>query len=127
MKILNTRMIKPLAAALLMFVPSVFGAARPNIIHINADDHRPDGLRALGNTVITTPNLDTLVERGFTFAHCYTMGSMIGAVCQPSRTMLLTGKSWLRIPKPTAGDPAASLPRVLAAAGYETFHVGKGG
>jgi arylsulfatase A-like enzyme len=55
------------------------------------------------------------------------MGSMVGAVCQPSRTMMLSGKSWLRIPKPNGGDPEASLPRILAAAGYETFHVGKGG
>ena len=26
------------------------------------------------------------------------MGSTMGAVCLPSRTMMLTGKSWLRIP-----------------------------
>lgn len=97
-----------------------------NILHINADDHRPDGLHALGNALLQTPNLDTLVERGLTFTHCYTMGSMIGGVCKPSRTMLLTGKSWLRIPQPTGGDPAASLPKVLGAAGYQTFHVGKG-
>jgi arylsulfatase A-like enzyme len=41
--------------------------------------------------------------------------------------MLLTGKSWRRIPKPTEGDPDATLPRILKAAGYQTFHVGKGG
>src|SRR5206468_2435746 len=74
-----------------------------------------------------TPNLDAIVERGFSFSHCYTQGSMVGAVCQPSRTMLLTGKSWLRIPKPNAGDPEVTLPRVMSRAGYETFHVGKGG
>ena len=102
-------------------------AAKPNILHIHADDHRPDGLRALGNDLLQTPNLDTLVAHGMTFRHCYTMGSMIGAVCQPSRTMLLTGKSWLRIPATGAGDPARTLPKLLSAAGYETFHVGKGG
>lgn len=110
-------------------VASSAGAADrpPNILHIHADDHRPDGLRALGNPILTTPNLDAIVENGFSFSHCYTQGSMVGAVCMPSRTMLLTGKSWLRIPKPNAGDPDASLPRVLSRAGYETFHVGKGG
>jgi len=46
---------------------------KPNILHIHADDHRPDGLRALGNPLLQTPNLDTLVERGMTFTHCYTM------------------------------------------------------
>lgn len=101
----------------------------PNILHLHADDHRADGLHALGTAVLHTPNLDTLVARGMTFTRCYTMGSMVGAVCLPSRTMLLTGKSWLRIPNgrdPNA-DASQSLPKVLSAAGYETFHVGKGG
>src|SRR4051794_28806176 len=70
-------------------------ARRPNILHINADDHRADGLHALGNELLQTPNLDALAARGLVFSHCYTQGSMVGAVCQPSRTMLLTGKSWL--------------------------------
>ena len=105
---------------------------KPNILHIHADDHRPDGLRALGNPTLQTPHLDTLVERGMAFTRCYTMGSMIGAVCTPSRTMMLTGRSWQRIPRapdarPNAGDPATFLPRVIAAAGYQTWHMGKSG
>lgn len=52
-----------------------------NILHIHADDHRPDCLHALGTPLLQTPNLDSLVDRGMTFTHCYTMGSMIGAVC----------------------------------------------
>ena len=104
-------------------------ARRLNILHLHADDHRADGLHALGNRVLQTPHLDTLVARGTTFTRCYTMGSMVGAVCRPSRTMMLTGKSWRRIPN--AGDKNAdasrSLPKVLSGAGYETFHVGKGG
>jgi arylsulfatase A-like enzyme len=102
---------------------------KPNILHIHADDLRADGLAALGNPVLKTPNLDALVAQGFTFTHCYTMGSMVGAVCQPSRTMMLTGRSWLRIPnaRMNQGDPAASLPTVMSRAGYETWHCGKGG
>jgi arylsulfatase A-like enzyme len=121
----------PRLAALLftLFALSFTGVAAPNILHIHADDHRPDGLRALGNPLLVTPNLDTLVERGFTFTHCYTQGSMIGAVCQPSRTMMLTGKSWLRIPKgrDATGDASNSLPKVMSRAGYETWHCGKPG
>ena len=105
--------------------------ARPNILHIHADDHRADGLHALGNPTLHTPNLDRLVEQGMTFTRCYTMGSMVGAVCLPSRTMLHTGRSWLRIPRGQAAsqpwDVSMSLPRILSAAGYRTFHVGKGG
>lgn len=104
----------------------------PNILHIHADDHRADGLHALGVAALQTPNLDSLVERGTTFTHCYTMGSMIGAVCTPSRTMMLTGRSWQRIPgapgaTPNASDPATFLPRVMASAGYQTWHMGKAG
>ena len=104
-------------------------ASKPNILHIHADDHRSDALGAFGHPVVKTPNLDTLVARGFTFTHCYTMGSMVGAVCQPSRTMMLTGKSWLRIPnaRNKEGDPEKSLPKVMSRAGYETWHCGKGG
>lgn len=111
-------------------------ARKPNILHVHADDFRPDAIHALGNPVLKTPNLDTLVERGMTFTHCYTQGSMLGAVCLPSRTMLLTGRSWLRIEEQprgkaakqkTATDSSAYLPKVISAAGYETWHVGKGG
>lgn len=106
---------------------------KPNILHIHTDDHRADGLGALDTPWLQTPRLDELVRRGMVFTHCYTQGSMIGAVCLPSRTMLLTGRSLFRIPgggraaAERPGDPATALPRVLSAAGYETFHAGKGG
>jgi len=105
---------------------------KPNILHIHADDHRPDGLHALGNALLQTPNLDALVASGMTFTRCYTMGSMVGAVCTPSRTMMLTGRSWQRIPgapgaAPNAADPTTFLPQVMAAAGYQTWHMGKYG
>ena len=124
--------------ALLALTPlvSLHVAGQPppklNILHIHADDHRADGLHALGNPLLQTPNLDSLVERGTTFTHCYTMGSMTGAVCTPSRTMMLTGRSWQRIPGAPAAanhsaDPATFLPRAMAAAGYQTWHMGKYG
>lgn len=123
-----------IALLFVLFVPppAAVHAARPNILHIHADDHRPDGLRALGTPALRTPNLDSLVERGMTFTRCYTMGSMVGAVCTPSRTMMLTGRSWQRIPgapgaTANAADPATFLPRVVAAAGYRTWHMGKSG
>jgi len=121
-------------SASLLLTPAIAltasGGTKLNILHINADDHRPDGLKALGNPLLVTPNLDSLVASGMAFTRCYTMGSMVGAVCTPSRTMMLTGRSWLRIPGapgalPNAADPATFLPRVIEAAGYETWHMGK--
>ena len=102
--------------------------ARPNILHIHADDHRADGLHALGNVTLRTPNLDSLVARGLVFTRCYTQGSMVGAVCLPSRTMLLTGRALFHIPdRRAANDGGTSLPSVLRAAGYQAWHMGKGG
>ncbi len=132
MKEIATSLAVLLAGAFCAFGGTAQGTGRTHILHIHTDDHRPDGLRALGNPLLQTPNLDTLVGRGMTFTHCYTMGSMIGAVCTPSRTMMLTGRSWQRIPgapaaAPNASDPATFLPRVIAAAGYQTWHMGKKG
>lgn len=105
---------------------------RLNILYIHTDDQRADALHGLGTQELITPNLDALVQSGMTFRSCYTMGSMVGAVCTPSRTMLLTGRSWHRIPgakaaRANASDPATFLPSILAAAGYETWHMGKPG
>ncbi len=119
--------------SLLFLAPlATLHAGKPNILHIQSDDHRPDGALALGTPMLQTPNLDSLVERGMTFTHCYTMGSMIGAVCTPSRTMMLTGRSWHRIPGTPAAtsnakEPTTFMPRVLESAGYETWHLGKYG
>jgi len=119
------------------------GNTRPNILFFLTDDQRADTVAALGNRHIETPALDRLVERGMTFPRAYVMGANEGAVCMPSRCMIQTGRSLFRLPTAPAtmrkGLPAfleavknqsegrdwALLPRVLKAAGYETFHVGK--
>ncbi|MBN1422777.1 MAG: sulfatase-like hydrolase/transferase [Planctomycetes bacterium] len=103
---------------------------RPNILFLFTDDQRFDTIRALGNPHIRTPNLDRLVERGFVFRNPFCMGSMVGAVCLPSRTMVMTGRSLFRIPngrsaKAPAGVPI--LPVALKTAGYTTFRTGKRG
>jgi hypothetical protein len=104
---------------------------RPNILFILADDQRWDTIGALGNPEIQTPHLDRLVERGFHFNNAYCMGSMVSAVCMPSRTMLITGRSLWRIPENpranTAPPGVPLLPVQLNEAGYATFHCGKEG
>jgi arylsulfatase A-like enzyme len=102
---------------------------RPNILFVFSDDQRWDTIAALGNAEINTPNLDRLVERGFHFTNAYCMGSMIGAVCLPSRTMLITGRSLWHIPEDPRSTERPSgiplLPLALRDAGYLTFHCGK--
>jgi arylsulfatase A-like enzyme len=107
-------------------------ADRPrNVLLILADDQRWDTIGALGNPEVRTPNLDRLVGRGFRFNNAYCMGSMIGAVCLPSRTMLITGRSLWRIPanpRAAVAPPGVPiLPALLNDAGYATFHSGKAG
>ena len=102
---------------------------QPNILFVYSDDQRWDTIAALGNPDIKTPHLDRLVERGFHFTNAYCMGSMVGAVCLPSRTMLITGRSLWHIPeKPRSvkTPPGVTvLPTALRDAGYVTFHCGK--
>ncbi len=107
---------------------------RPNILLINLDDHKADTLGFLGNKDVKTPNLDKLFARGTVFNRAYTMGAMIGAVCLPSRTMMLTGRSLFRlagagnkVPGTRPIDRECVLPTPVKAAGYETFHMGKSG
>ena len=102
----------------------------PNILFVFTDDQRWDTIHALGNPEIQTPNLDRLVDRGFRFNNAYCMGSMVGAVCLPSRTMLATGLSLWHIPNGRAKDAPPDvpiLPELLKRAGYLTFHHGKAG
>ncbi|MEI9893155.1 MAG: sulfatase-like hydrolase/transferase [Chthoniobacter sp.] len=101
---------------------------KPNVVILLADDLRPDGLHALGNPTVQTPHLDSLVSRGFIFRHAYTMGSMVGAVCLPSRTMLLTGQSMFHAANEASSGPdALTFPRAMREAGYAAIHSGKFG
>jgi arylsulfatase A-like enzyme len=100
----------------------------PSVLLINTDDQRWDTIAALGNREIHTPNLDRLVTRGAVFQNHYCQGSMIGAVCLPSRTMLMTGRSVFRIPdRSQKSDGYPLLAKAFEKAGYTTFHVGKRG
>lgn len=61
---------------------------RKNILFLLDDQHRGDCLSWLGHPVVKTPNLDKLAARGVTFTNAYTPS----AICQPSRTSMVTGK-----------------------------------
>ena len=111
---------------------------RPNFLFILADDLAPFSLAAYGNAVCRTPHLDRLAAEGMTVDGAHIMGSWSGAVCMPSRTMLMTGRGLWHIPgqgNPHAKDPALvppdlaaqSLPAVFNRAGYDTFRTCKEG
>jgi len=101
----------------------VSSVERPNILFLFADDQRADTLGAWGNPHIQTPNLDRLIESGFSFRTNYNLGGNSGAVCVPSRAMVNSGKAYFRI-KNDLSDTRI-LPELLKENGYVTFATGK--
>lgn len=97
--------------------------AAPNILFLFSDDQRADTLSALGNPVIKTPALDQLAGSGTAFHRAYCMGSNNGAVCVPSRAMLMSGRSLFRVQEQLKGQK--TWPEQFAEAGYTTFLTGK--
>ncbi len=99
-------------------------AKKRNVLFLFADDMRADTIAAHGNPHIKTPNIDGLVRRGFSFRGNYIFGGNSGAVCVPSRAMLMSGKTWFHVDAPTLKG-ARLLPEHLGENGYVTFGTGK--
>ena len=114
--------------------PSIAGAPaaaprprRPNIVFFFTDDQRSDTIRELGNPEIITPNLDALARDGTAFTNAYIMGGTCGAVCMPSRAMLMSGRTLFHIQRCGEHIPRdhVTLPEHLRSLGYTTFGTGK--
>jgi arylsulfatase A-like enzyme len=102
---------------------------KPNILFLFADDQRANTINSLGNKEIITPNIDRLVEEGVSFPNSYIMGGSSGAVCAPSRAMMMTGRDLYSIEKQgwqaNISEKYKTLPETLKEAGYQTFGTGK--
>lgn len=101
--------------------------SKPNIIILFTDDQRFNTINALGNKEVITPNLDRLVANGTTFTHAHIMGGTCGAVCMPSRAMLMTGKTLFNLKEDGGVIPTDDIlmPEHLRRNGYNTFGTGK--
>ena len=123
-------------ALLVALAATVQAAAQPNVLFLFADDMRADSVAALGNPIVKTPTLDALAQRGFALRNAYCLGGNSGAVCTPSRNMLLSGNAYFRWKDFTPPQGAKGMlapgdgpnwPLSMQAAGYETYHEGKRG
>jgi len=64
-------------------------AKRLNVLLITADDLNCDSVGCFGSKVAdVTPNIDKLAREGIKFTHAH----VTAAVCQPSRSVLMTGR-----------------------------------
>ena len=98
--------------------------SQPNILFMIADDHRHSAIGALGMEAVSTPTFDQMIADGACFTQAHIMGSTSGAVCMPSRGMLMTGRNLFATPDPLP-DHAPLLPELLQQSGYTTFSTGK--
>ena len=98
---------------------------RPNILLFVADQMRCDSLSHMGNPASKTPNLDSLLDDGVSFANAYCQNP----VCVPSRCSFLTG----RYPHTTGHrtmhflqEPQEpNILRTMKEQGYEVIWIGR--
>ncbi len=119
---------------------------RPNILFILADDQSPYDLKIYDkNSPLDTPVLDKLAEEGMVFDGAHHMGSYSGAVCNPSRHMIMSGRTvWhlpggtvRKLPKNATAEekekmcptdlPEFTMASVFNKAGYDTMRTCKKG
>ena len=100
---------------------------KPNVLFIITDDQRFDTINALGNSEITTPNLDRLAQRGTSFVRAHIAGGTCGAVCMPSRAMVLSGRNPFHLEELGGNIPPEhkTLAETFKNNGYETIGLGK--
>ncbi|HZZ43044.1 MAG TPA: sulfatase-like hydrolase/transferase [Tepidisphaeraceae bacterium] len=99
---------------------------QPNILFIMSDEHNASVTGCYGNKIVQTPNIDGIAAQGITFENHYCNSPL----CVPSRASLTAGKYISRVnvwgntcELPSADIP--SIPRMMTAAGYESFLCGK--
>lgn len=98
---------------------------QPNILFIMSDDHAAHAMSCYGSNVNSTPNLDRLAREGVRFDNVF----CTNAICTPSRATVLTGQYSHRNKVYTLEDKlertAATFPKLLRQAGYQTAIIGK--
>ncbi len=98
---------------------------RKNILFITCDQLRADTLGYSGNSVIRTPNIDSIAARGLNFKKMFTAYP----VCAPNRATLATGRypsvHGLRWNGMILPEHEITLMEVLRRSGYATAGVGK--
>ena len=125
---------------LVSLLPALFSLTnaqekRPNILFILVDDQSPFDLKIYDPTSgLEAPNLERLAAEGVVIDRAYHMGSFSGAVCTPSRHMIMSGRTVWHLPiGPGAKEHCPpqlelnTIPAVFNRAGYDTMRTCKQG
>lgn len=109
---------------------------RPNFLFVLVDDQSPFDLKVYNaNSILETPTISKLAKDGVVFDQARHMGSMNGAVCTPSRHMIMSGRTVWNLP-PSAEFQKKTTPHEIDAqtigavfnrAGYKTMRTCKKG
>ncbi|MCA8991030.1 MAG: sulfatase-like hydrolase/transferase [Planctomycetaceae bacterium] len=139
------RFLPVLLCSLMLGLSATLHAAdRPNFLFILVDDQSPFDLKTYTpDSPLDTPNIDRLAANGMVFDTAHHMGSWSGAVCTPSRHMIMSGRTVWHIPgqgrknspNPNSANPQLvppDLPQqtmgaVFNRAGYDTMRTCKKG
>lgn len=100
--------------------------SRPNIILITTDQQRADHLGCYGNTVLRTPNIDALANRGALFDRCF----VASPVCMPNRAAMMTSRmpsaAGVRMNGVPLPKESLTFVEMLRSSGWRTALIGKG-
>lgn len=110
-------------------------AKPPNVLLIVVDDQSPFDLKVYDSkSELQTPNIDRIANRGIVLDAAYHMGANVGAVCTPSRHMIMSGRTVWHLPTSPAaaelsprGLEEETLGAVFRKAGYSTMRTCKVG
>jgi arylsulfatase A-like enzyme len=98
---------------------------KPNFIFILTDDQRHNAMGCAGNSLVRTPNIDSLAARGVRFENAFVTLS----ICSPSRAACLTGRygsaTGVTTVPGTIHKNEKTIAHLLKEAGYRTGMVGK--
>jgi arylsulfatase A-like enzyme len=119
----------------LLLSPVAAAEKRPNFLFILVDDQSPFDLKLYNpRSTLATPNIDALASRGVVIDGAYHMGAHVGAVCTPSRHMIMTGRTLWRLPIAPWAEKTCppdieqqTIPAVFNRAGYATMRTCKMG
>ena len=116
-----------LLGLLFIGITKVHSQEAPNVLFIAVDDLKPS-IRAFGDRIAITPNLDYLSRESSIFLNNHTQM----AICSPSRVSLLTGlrpdytQVWdLKTKMRDKNPDIVTLPQYFKSNGYETVATGK--